>query len=263
MHPMLNIAIRAARKAGDIIARGLEQGQNLRYDLKGQNDYVTEVDRRAEAAIIEILLKAYPEHGILAEESGACEGKENYTWIIDPLDGTTNFVHGFPQFAVSIGLEHQGKIEQAVVYDPLLQELFSASRGHGAYLNDRRIRVTQLSQMQHALLGTGFPFRSTEYLDTYLCTFKQLFPNCAGVRRAGSAALDLAYVAAGRLDGFWEFSLKPWDLAAGTLLIQEAGGLVSDMQGQQHYLDSGHVLTANAKLHRQLLEIVTGCLPPA
>jgi myo-inositol-1(or 4)-monophosphatase len=260
---MLNIAMRAARKAGDIIVRALEQGHNLRYDLKSQNDYVTEVDRKAEAAIIEILLRAYPEHGILAEESGSHPGKEGYLWIIDPLDGTTNFIHGFPQFAVSIGLEHQGRIEQAVVYDPLLQEMFSASRGHGAFLNDRRIRVSQASQMQHALLGTGFPFRSTEYLETYLCTFRELFPNTAGVRRAGSAALDLAYVAAGRLDGFWEFSLKPWDLAAGTLLIQEAGGLVSDMRGQQRYLDTGHVLTANPRLHRQLLEIVGACLPSA
>ncbi len=230
MHPMLNIAVRAARTAGNVITRSMARLDSISIEAKDRNDFVTEVDREAENAIIGILRKAYPRHGILAEESGQSDG-DDYQWIIDPLDGTTNFLHGFPQFAVSIALRHKGRLEQAVVYDPLSQELFTATRGDGAYLNDRRIRVSNRKGLEGALLGTGFPFKAQHHLETYLDMFRALFPQSAGIRRAGSAALDLAFVAAGRLDGFWEIGLSTWDMAAGVLLIQEAGGLSSDFSG--------------------------------
>ena len=260
-HPNLNIAVRAARRAGEIILRGLEQRGQLKVDVKGHNDFVSEVDRRAEAAIIEVLQNAYPDHGFLAEESGAQGKKKAHQWIIDPLDGTTNFLHGHPQFAVSIGLQHQGRLEHAVIYDPLRDELYTASRGGGAYLNDRRIRVSTMSSLDGALLGTGFPFKDEGILEIYLETFRALFTRAAGIRRAGSAALDLAYVAAGRLDGFWEFRLKPWDIAAGALLIQEAGGLVSDIHGNPEYMHSGHVVAGNPKLFKHLLKTLKECIP--
>jgi myo-inositol-1(or 4)-monophosphatase len=263
MHPMLNMAVRAARKAGDIIIRGVDQRHTLHVDLKGHNDFVTEIDRRAEAAIIDVLLKAYPDHAILAEESNEQNtGKSHFQWVIDPLDGTTNFLRGIPQFAVSIALRYRGVLEQAVVYDPLRQEMFTASRGQGAFLNDRRLRVSQATALQGAMLGTGFPFRGeTEIIDVYLKIFKELFPITSGIRRPGSASLDLAYVAAGRYDGFWEFSLKPWDIAAGALLVQEAGGMVSDMQGNGDYLVSGHIVAAAPRLHKPLLQLVQSCIP--
>ena len=253
MHPMLNIAIRAARKGGDIIVRHLDRVQGLRIDTKQTNDFVTEVDRLAEVAIIEILLKAYPNHAILAEESGT-HGSDEYQWVVDPLDGTTNFIHGFPQFAVSIALKYRGRLDQAVVYDPLRQELFTASRGEGALLNDRRIRVTQHASLASALLGTGFPFRELQHLDRYLGMLKALIEVTSGIRRAGSAALDLAYVACGRLDGFWEFGLKQWDIAAGALLILEAGGIVSDLEGGPGYLRCGNVVTGGPKVHKEILK---------
>lgn len=249
MHPTLNIAVRAARSAGGIIARALDKVETLKIDLKGKNDFVTEVDRTAEREIIRVLRNSFPSHGILAEESGFDKGDE-YVWIIDPLDGTTNFLHGLPQFAVSIALQHKRRIEQAVVFEPIRQELFTASRGCGAVLNERRIRVTPQAQMQGALLGTGFPFKSQEHLDVYLNMFRSLFADTAGIRRAGSAALDLAWVAAGRLDGFWEIGLQAWDMAAGVLLIQEAGGVVSDFAGNDEYLKSGNVIGGNPQLHR-------------
>ena len=202
MQPMLNIAVRAARSAGNIIARSIDRLDQLTVTVKSENDFVSEVDRQAEQEIIHTIRRAYPNHGILGEETGEHAG-DDFVWIIDPLDGTTNFLHGFPQFAVSIGIKHKGRMEHAVVYDPLRQELFTASRGGGAQLNDRRIRVSKHAELDAALLGTGFPFKQQHYLDVYLDTFKALFPMTAGIRRAGSAALDLAYVAAGRFDGFW------------------------------------------------------------
>ena len=256
MHPMLNIAVAAARAAGSIIVRYLDRVDTLEVATKHMNEFVTQVDREAEAIIIADIRKAYPNHAVLAEESGAA-GDSEYRWIIDPLDGTTNYLHGFPQFCVSIALEHRGRLEQGVVFDPLRQELFVASRGAGARLNDRRIRVSRQIGLEGSLLGTGFPFRGAYDLDTYLETMRALVPKSAGVRRAGAAALDLAYVAAGRLDGFWEFGLEPWDMAAGVLLIREAGGLVTDADGDEHYMGSGNILTGTPRVLRELVKIIT------
>ena len=255
MHPMLNIAIRAARRAGSIISRSVEHVDALKITSKARNDFVTDVDRLAEQEIIEVIRKAYPDHAILAEESGRTQGND-YQWIIDPLDGTTNFLHGFPQFAVSIALEEKGRLEVAVVYDPIREELFTAARGSGAQLNDRRIRVTKRDGLEGALLGTGFPFRMHEHMDSYLATFKALFPHIADVRRPGSAALDLAYVAAGRLDGFWEIGLNSWDMAAGALLIQEAGGSVCDFKGGKDYLNNGNIIGGNLKVMEAIQKTV-------
>jgi len=252
---MLNIAVSAARSAGNIITRAIDRMNTLTVTAKAENDFVTEVDRRAEEEIIAVIRKAYPDHAILAEESGA-QGESEYEWVIDPLDGTTNFVHGFPQFAVSIALRRKGRLEQAVVYDPLRQELFTASRGGGAQLDGKRIRVSSRRGLNGALLGTGFPFKEQEHLEAYLGSFRAVFPMTAGIRRAGSAALDLAYVAAGRLDGFWEIGLSPWDMAAGILLIQEAGGLVSDFRGDNRYLESGNLVAAPPKVFKPLLQAV-------
>lgn len=255
MHPTLNIAVRAARGAGNVIIRNLGKLDSLTVHTKQRNDFVSEVDTQAEQEIISILRKAYPNHGILAEESGHHEGDE-FQWIIDPLDGTTNFLHGFPQFAVSIALRHKGRLEQGVIYDPLRQELFTATRGAGALLNDRRIRVTARKELDSALLGTGFPFKSQQHLDTYLAMFRALFPKTAGIRRAGSAALDLAYIASGRLDGFWEIGLSIWDMAAGVLLIQEAGGLCGDFSGGHDFFRSGNLVAANPKLFAEILKTI-------
>jgi myo-inositol-1(or 4)-monophosphatase len=249
---MLHTAIKAARRAATIINRAARDLDGITVTAKRQNDFVTEVDRAAEAAVIETLKKAYPDHAILAEESGAA-GRSDYTWIIDPLDGTTNFIHGFPQYAVSIALRHRGAITQGVIYDPGRNELFVASKGRGAYLNDRRIRVSKRTHLRDALIGTGFPFREIAHLDEYLRMFKAVTENTAGVRRAGAAALDLAYVAAGRLDGFWELGLSPWDMAAGSLLIFEAGGLVADLDGEAKYLEVGHIVCGAPKVFVQLL----------
>jgi myo-inositol-1(or 4)-monophosphatase len=261
MHPMLNIAVRAARSAGNIIVRNLDRVDTLTVHTKDRNDFVSEVDRQAEQEIIGILRKAYPGHGVLAEESGSQDGND-YLWIIDPLDGTTNYLHGFPQFAVSIALQYKGRIEQGVVYDPLRQELFTASRGAGATLNDRRIRVTSRRSLDGALLGTGFPFKAQQHLDAYLDMFRALFPKTAGIRRPGSAALDLAYVAAGRLDGFWEIGLNIWDMAAGVLLIQEAGGLSSDFLGGHEYLKNGNLVAGNPKVFAEILKVIRPHISP-
>lgn len=252
MHPMLNVAVKAARAAGRVILRHIDRVDTLTVRTKERNDFVSEVDQLAEQEIIRIIHRAYPDHGFLAEESGS-RGEDEYQWVIDPLDGTTNFLHGFPQFAVSIALKHRGRIEQGLVYDPLKEELFTASRGAGAQLNNRRLRVTQLSGLEGALLGTGIPFRTHQDLDRYLETMRALLPGTAGVRRAGSAALDLAYVAAGRLDGFWEFALREWDMAAGVLLIVEAGGLVTEPDGGSHYLRSGNVVAGSPKVVKAML----------
>lgn len=245
---MLNIAERAARTAGNVIIRSLDRIDALHVDEKGRNDFASEVDHRAEQEIIRVIRNAYPDHTIIAEESGLHSGNE-YTWIIDPLDGTTNYLHSFPQFAVSIGLARRGRIEQGVVYDPMRQELFSASRGAGAMLNNRRIRVSGQSALKGSLLGTGFPYGAQNHLEAYLDMFRCLSKDAAGIRRPGAAALDLAYVAAGRFDGFWEIGLKQWDMAAGVLLVQEAGGMVSDFSGANEYMNSGNILAANPKLH--------------
>lgn len=262
MHPMLNIAVRAARRAGDIIARSAEHVDGLTVTSKSHNDFVSEVDRRAEQEIINIIHKAYPHHAIMAEESGEHQaGSDTYQWIIDPLDGTTNFLHGFPQYAVSIALMVKGQLDQAVVYDPVSQDLYTASRGGGAQLNNRRIRVARRTELEGTLIGTGFPFRRPDLLDPYLDTFRAMAPKVADIRRAGSAALDLAYVAAGRLDGFWEFGLSPWDMAAGALLIQEAGGTVGDFGGGQNYLASGNIVGGNLKVYDAILKTIQPVLP--
>ncbi len=256
MHPLLNIAVRAARQAGNTITRSMDRMDSLTVTAKAHNDFVSDVDRQAEADIINTIRKAYPDHAILAEESGESGENAEFQWIIDPLDGTTNFLHGFPQFAVSIAFRQRGRLEHAVVYDPMRQDLFTASRGDGAQLNNRRIRVTGLKGLDGALLGTGFPFRQPEHLESYLATFQALFPKVADVRRAGSAALDLAYVAAGRLDGFWEIGLNEWDMAAGALLIREAGGMVGDFGGGEEYLQTGNIVAGNLKLFKAMLQTI-------
>ncbi|HIA08372.1 MAG TPA: inositol monophosphatase [Chromatiaceae bacterium] len=255
MHPMLNIAVRAARDAGKVIIQHVNRLDSLKITDKGRNDFVSEVDRMAEAVIIDTLRKAYPNHAILAEESGSHRGDE-YQWVIDPLDGTTNYLHGFPQFSVSIALRHKGVLDQAVVYDPWGDELFTASAGAGAWLDNRRMRVSSRIDLSGALLGTGFPYRNHEHLDAYLDIFRELILATAGIRRPGSAALDLAYVAAGRLDGFWEMNLCTWDIAAGALLIQEAGGIVTDFGSKQTFLESGNVIAGGPKVQALLLECV-------
>ncbi len=263
MHPALNIAIKAARRAGQIINRASNDIEQIKVASKQPNDFVTEVDKAAEAAIIETLLEAYPGYGILAEESGltAAKGDAEYQWIIDPLDGTTNFIHGMPQYAVSIALAKGNVIEQAVVFDPNRNELFTASKGAGAFLNERRIRVSRRTKLGEALIGTGFPYRMFDKIDLYLSIFKEIAEKTAGQRRPGAASLDLAYVACGRFDGFWEFGLSPWDMAAGALLISEAGGLVSDLRGEANYLDTGNVIAGTPKVFAPLLKLIEEKLP--
>jgi len=256
---MLNIALRAARSAGDKIVRSAERMDLVQIDEKGRNDFVTDVDKAAEAEIISQLLKAFPDHRILGEESGYIgNANSDYTWIIDPLDGTTNFIRGIPHFAVSIGCFYKGKPEHAVVFDPVKQEEFTASRGRGAQLNGRRIRVTSRTNFNGALIATGVPFNlpSSAHMDPYLECFKALAEQSSGIRRLGVASLDLAYLAAGRFDAFWEMHLKPWDIAAGVLLVKEAGGMISDFQGGNDYMESGHVVAATPKLFKPTLQQV-------
>jgi len=253
---MLNTAVKAARKAGSIINRASFDIDKLTIRKKRQNDFVSEVDEAAEEAIISVLRDAYPDHGILAEESGRTDTKSDYVWVIDPLDGTTNFLHGFPQYCVSIGLLHKGKPTQAVVYDTNRNELFTASKGVGAYLNDRRIRASRADKLEDALVGTGFPFREVGHLDDYLRMFKNVTKGTSGIRRPGAAALDLAWVACGRIDAFWEIGLSPWDMAAGALLVREAGGLIGDLDGNEGFMDSGRVVATNSKLFSAFLQLL-------
>ncbi len=253
MHPMLNIAIRAARNAGSLIMRSLQHVQHLEVTTKGRNDYVSDVDRLAEQEVINVIKKAYPDHAIMAEESGR-SGDNETVWIIDPLDGTTNFLHGFPHYCVSIAVRVKGRVEHAVIYDPQRDELFTASRGEGAKLNDRRLRVTKRRELDGALIATGFPFKYPAFHDAYFNSFKAIFPQVADIRRTGSAALDLAYVAAGRVDGYWEMGLENWDMAAGLLLVEEAGGMITDFNGTDKLFNKGNVIAAGLGMHKLMLK---------
>jgi myo-inositol-1(or 4)-monophosphatase len=257
VHPMLNVAVKAARAAGAIINRAALDVEAVRISQKQVNDFVTEVDQNSERAIIDTLLTAYPDHGILAEESGSTHGNPNadHIWIIDPLDGTTNFIHGFPYYCVSIALQVQGRLEQAVIYDPTRNDLFTATKGRGAFMNDRRIRVSKRTRLEECLLSTGFPFRPGDDFNKYLSLMGDVMQRTAGLRRPGAAALDLAYVAAGFSDGFFELGLKPWDMAAGALLITEAGGLISNFTGEGPYLEHEECLAASPRIYAQLVPI--------
>ena len=262
MQALLNIAVRAARRAADVIVRSLNRLDSLEVTSKGRNDFVTEIDRTAEAEIIQIIRRAYPDHAFLGEESGAI-GDSPFQWIIDPLDGTTNFLHGFPQFSVSIACSIRGRIEHGVIYDPMRQEVFTASRGEGAQLENRRIRVTQQRGLEGALIGTGFPYRAnTDHIDAYMAMLRDVMLSTAGVRRPGSAALDLAYVAAGRTDGFFEIGLGAWDTAAGSLLIEEAGGIVSTLAGDD-YKQGGNIIAGTPRVHTALVQLLAPHLTPA
>ena len=258
LHPMLNMAIKAARAAGSIINRAALDIEAVRVSQKQSNDFVTEVDQAAENAIIETLLTAYPDHGILAEESGQSRGnpQSDHVWIIDPLDGTTNFIHGFPVYCVSIALEVRGRIEQAVVYDPTRNDLFTATKGRGAYLNERRIRVGKRTRLQECLISTGFPFRPGDDINHYLSLMSEMMRRTTALRRPGAAALDLAYVAAGFSDGFFETGLSPWDVAAGSLLVTEAGGLVGNFSGEADFLHQRECLAGNPRIYGQMVQVL-------
>jgi len=261
MHPLLNIAVRAARRAGEIIVRSLVRLESLEVTSKGRNDYVSEIDRAAEREIIDIVRKHYPEHAFLAEESGR-SGESETLWIIDPLDGTTNFLHGFPVFAVSIAVQQRGRLEVAAIYDPMRQEIFTATRGAGAHLENRRMRVSKQRSLEGALLATGFPHRQADetYAGEYFSMLRALAARTAGIRRPGSAALDLAYVAAGRVDGFWELGLKAWDTAAGTLMIREAGGRVGTLGGAEYALGP-NIVAGAPKVYEAMIETIAPFVP--
>lgn len=262
MHALLNIAVRAARAAGEVIIRSLNRLESLTVTAKGRNDFVSEVDHAAEQEIIKQIRRSYPSHSFLAEESGR-SGESDTLWIIDPLDGTTNYLHGFPIFAVSIACQQRGRLEHGVVYDPISQELFTATRGAGAHLDNRRIRVSKQRTLEGALIGTGFPYRANaRFMDSYLAMLKAVMQHTAGVRRPGAASLDLAYVAAGRTDAFWEIGLSAWDTAAGTLLIQEAGGRIGTLSGGE-YTQGGNILAGSPKVYSAMLELLAPHLPEA
>lgn len=252
MNPFLNTAVKAARLAGRVITINAEKLDRLTIKAKGHADFVSEVDHQAEQEILYTIRESYPDHAIYAEESGRTAGND-FEWIIDPLDGTTNFLHGIPQYAVSVALREKGVLKVAVVFDPLKDELFTAVKGEGALLNDRRIRVSKTDNMAYSLLATGFPYKDMKNLDLWTDCFRAVLPETSGVRRAGSAALDLAWVAAGRYDGFWEFALNTWDIAAGVLLIQEAGGMVSEVDGGRDHMISGDIMAGNSAIYRKML----------
>ncbi|MBH9552906.1 inositol monophosphatase family protein [Inhella gelatinilytica] len=258
LHPMLNVAIKAARAAGAVINRASLDLDSIKVGTKATNDFVTEVDHAAEAVIIKTLLEAYPQHGILAEESGKEHGnsQSEYQWIIDPLDGTTNFIHGLPIYAVSIALAHRNVVQQAVVYDPTRNDLFHASKGRGAFLNDRRLRASRRTRLSDALVGTGFPFRKGDNFKRYLKLFEEIMQQTAGVRRPGAASLDLCYVAAGYYDAFFETGLSPWDVAAGSLIVQEAGGLCGNFTGESDFLHQREILAGSPKIYAQLVPLL-------
>jgi myo-inositol-1(or 4)-monophosphatase len=257
LSPTLNVMTTAARKAGRKLTRDFGELENLQITRKGPADFVTSADQRTERILIEELSRARPGYNFLVEESGVIEGPDKtHRFIIDPLDGTTNFMHGIPHFAISIGLEREGQIVNAVVYNPVTDEMFTAEKSHGAYLNDKRLRVAARKTLPESLIATGIPFMGREGHESYIRELAAVMGATSGVRRFGSAALDLAYVAAGRFDGFWEWGLKPWDVAAGILLIREAGGIVSDLEGGTRVLETGHILTANEMLHPLLLKLL-------
>lgn len=257
MHPMLNIAVRAARKAGNLIAKSYETPDAIEASQKGSNDFVTNVDKDAERVIIEVIRKSYPKHTIITEESGELPGEDqDVQWVIDPLDGTTNFIKRLPHFSVSIAVRIKGRTEVAVVYDPMRNELFSAVRGQGAQLNGYRLRGSNARDLDGTILATGFPFKQKQYATTYINIIGKLFTQCADFRRTGSAALDLAYVAAGRVDGFFEIGLKPWDFAAGELLAKESGSLVCDFTGGHNYLMTGNIVAGNARVVKSMLALM-------
>lgn len=262
MQPLLNIAVRAARRAGDLIVRNVDRVPSLGVRTKSRNDFVTEIDQLAERDIVETIRRTHPDHGFLGEEGGRSGGDE-FVWIIDPLDGTTNFLHGFPTFAVSLACEHRGRLEHGVVYDPMRQELFTASRGDGAQLDGRRIRVSRQVELEGSLVGTGFPYRANaRWIDEYLAMLKAIMQQAAGIRRPGAAALDLAYVAAGRIDGFWEIGLNAWDTAAGTILITEAGGRIGTLSGGE-YRQGGNVIAGTPKVYEAMVECLRPSIPEA
>ncbi|MCK9533794.1 MAG: inositol monophosphatase [Pseudomonas sp.] len=266
MQPMLNIALRAARSAGELIVRSIERLDTISANEKDAQDFVTEIERAAEQAIITAILKAHPDHGINSEVSGRAAGKgegADYEWLIDPLNGTANFTRGIPHFAVSIACKYRGRLEHAVIIDPVRQEEFTASRGRGAAFNGRRMRVSKRKTLDKALLATGFPFHEgqLEYMDNYMSMFKDLAVQSAGIRRAGATSLDLAYVATGRYDAFWEYGLSEWDMAAGALLIQEAGGLASDFNGGYEFLDNGHLVAGGPKCFKAVLTTIQPYIP--
>lgn len=257
MHPMLTIAVKAAREAGKIINRASQDVGAIKIQTKTYNDFVSDVDRAAEQAIIAVLKNAYPDHGFLGEESGESNQQADNIWIIDPLDGTTNFLHSFPQYCISIALQQKGVLTQAVIYDPVRNDLFTATKGRGAFLNDKRIRVTNRAKLQDSLIATGFPFRDFTHLETYLNMLRDMIKKTTGIRRPGSAALDLAYVAVGWVDGFFEINLSAWDIAAGGLIVQEAGGIVGDFEGNESWLKTGNIVAANPKVFAQILQTLS------
>ena len=256
MHPILNVATEAARTAGEYILQQAEHLDRLQVEKKGRADYVSQVDITAEKLIIETIRKYYPDHNLRAEETGVHQTQSKFEWLIDPLDGTTNFLHGFPHYAVSLAVLENGKLTHAAIYDPNRDEMFAASKGEGARLNNYRIRVSPQKTLDDALLATGIPYTQFDFMEDYLQSFRSFMTQTAGLRRAGSAALDLAYVACGRVDGYWEFNLKPWDIAAGALIVKEAGGLVTDFKGGEDFLVSGNILTANPKLYKEMAHII-------
>lgn len=254
MHPMLNIAVRAARSAGNVITRGFENRNDLLTEKKGENDFVTKIDKEAEQTIISKIQLSYPDHSFVGEEGGLVKGDEDFQWIIDPLDGTTNFIKGIPHFAVSIALMFKGRIDQAVVFDPIRGELFTASKGAGAQLNGFRIRTGKAKDLTNTTLATAFPFKDKSQSDESISRFTNIFKQCGDVRRCGSAALDLAYVAAGRYDGYWERGVQPWDIAAGELLVRESGGLVTDYTGGNDPLYKGEIVAGNPRVVQSLVK---------
>jgi myo-inositol-1(or 4)-monophosphatase len=262
LSPALNVMMAAARKAGRALIRDFGELENLQISKKGPADFVSTADQRTEKLLVDELSKARPGYGFLLEERGAIEGPDKtHRFIIDPIDGTTNFLHGIPQFAISIALEREGVLASALVFNPVTHEMFVAERGHGAYLNDKRLRVAARKNLSECLIASGAPFMGKEGHDQFLSELRAVLDNTAGMRRFGAASLDLAWVAAGKFDGFWERKLQPWDIAAGTLLVREAGGVVTDLAGRDRMLETGDILATNDALHRPLLDLMGNAKP--